>query len=321
MDLKLNKVYHLDNREGLLRIPEKSANLIIADPPYFEIKGDFDFVFKSFDEYLDFMEEQAKLYKRILAENGTLFVWGHVKNIAYVQMIFDKYFNLENHITWIKKDGQQYQYYSEETARTFTSNNERILMYSNEIIETGLDRILKMNGFYGLQNYFLEEKKKLGWNNSQIDKYLDIKASSCFWDKPSSHPYRIPEEKHYKKLQETGFYSREYEDLRREYEDLRRPFYNKKRLSDCMEFGQEAHITKLYDHETKKPETLTRVLIQTCSRPGDLVVVPFAGSGTECSMSLKEGRNFIGFDTEEKHVNTSNKRCLKIENSPTFNFI
>jgi hypothetical protein len=38
------------------------------------------------------MEDQARLYKRVLADNGTLFVWGDKKNIAYVQVIFDKYF-------------------------------------------------------------------------------------------------------------------------------------------------------------------------------------------------------------------------------------
>ena len=27
-------------------LPDNCANLIIADPPYYEVKGDFDFVFK-----------------------------------------------------------------------------------------------------------------------------------------------------------------------------------------------------------------------------------------------------------------------------------
>ena len=78
----------MDNRQGLSELSEKSVNLIISDPPYFEVKGEFDFVWKSFDEYLQFMEDQARLYKRVLADNGTLFVWGDKKNIAYVQVIF-----------------------------------------------------------------------------------------------------------------------------------------------------------------------------------------------------------------------------------------
>jgi DNA modification methylase len=75
-----------------------------------------------------------------------------------------------------------------------------------------------------------------------------------------------------------------------------------------MSFDQEAHITGKYDHDTVKPETLTRALILTCSRPNDLVVVPFAGSGTECAMAVKEGRKTIGFEITEKHAKMSNER-------------
>ena len=39
-------------------------------------------------------------------------------------------------------------------------------------------------------------------------------------------------------------------------------------------------------------------IIQTCSRKGDLVLVPFSGSGTECAMAAKEGREFIGFNAD-----------------------
>lgn len=78
-----------------------------------------------------------------------------------------------------------------------------------------------------------------------------------------------------------------------------------------MKFSQESSITMNYDHETQKPETLTRALILTCSRENDLVVVPFAGSGTECAMSAKENRNFVGFDIERKYVEMANKRCLE----------
>src|ERR1017187_9806896 len=80
-------------------IPDKSVQLIIADPPYFEVKGDFDFIWKSFEDYLLDVERWAKECKRLLADNGTLFWWGHAKKIAYAQVIFDKYFNLENNIT------------------------------------------------------------------------------------------------------------------------------------------------------------------------------------------------------------------------------
>ena len=109
---------------------------------------------------------------------------------------------------------------------------------------------------------------------------------------------------------------KEYEELRKEYEYQRRFFYNPQKFEEVFEFSQQSSISKDYEHETVKPEKLTRALILTCSRQNDLVVVPFAGSGTECAMSAKEGRNFIGFDIEQKHVDTSTKRCNWILRQP-----
>jgi DNA modification methylase len=57
--MELNKVHHLDWLENGL--PDKSVQLIIADPPYFEIKGEFDFIWSSFDEYLKDVEEWARI--------------------------------------------------------------------------------------------------------------------------------------------------------------------------------------------------------------------------------------------------------------------
>jgi site-specific DNA-methyltransferase (adenine-specific) len=88
------------------------------------------------------------------------------------------------------------------------------------------------------------------------------------------------------------------------------------KLFDIMSFDQEAHITRNYDHDTCKPETLTRALILTCSRPNDLVLVPFAGSGTEVAMAIKEGRQVIGFDVKEKYCQMSNDRIKKVLSMP-----
>ena len=72
-----------------------------------------------------------------------------------------------------------------------------------------------------------------------------------------------------------------------------------------------------FDHDTIKPEKLTRILINTCSRKNDLVVVPFAGSGTEMAMSIKEGRKAIGYDIEKKYVDMSNARIKTFKDAPT----
>ena len=122
----------------------------------------------------------------------------------------------------------------------------------------------------------------------------------------------------YLKLQTTGYFRKEFEELRKEFEELRRPFNNRFNLQEVLNFSNEqAKTGAKYDHDTVKPETLTRALILTCSRENDLVVVPFAGSGTECAMSVKEKRNFVAYEITKKHAEMSQERANKILKEPT----
>ena len=320
--MDLNFVYHSDFLEN--KLPAKCAQLIIADPPYFEVKGEFDFIWKSFDEYLQDVEKWAVECKRILADNGTLFWWGDKKKIAYSQIILDKYFNLENTIVWRKIDSMQYQYYSPDLARTFNTHNERILMYSNEVEMTGLEKINEeMKPLHPFAKYLKSEFKRAKVTNREIAKLFPSATgglTGCVSNWLNGD--NVITEEQYLKIRNylNGQYLRkeyedlrkEYEDLRKEYEDQRRYFYNELKLEEVLEFSQEGNISKNYNHETIKPEKLTRALILTCSRKNDLVVVPFAGSGTECAMAKKEGRRFIGFEKKFEYVQMSNKRVRSV---------
>lgn len=318
----LNTIHHLNFLDNT--IPDKSVQLIIADPPYYKVKGDFDFIWKTFDDYLIDVEKWAKECKRLLADNGTLFWYGNSKKIAYSQIIIDKYFNLENSLVWRKKDSIQYKYYSPDLARTFNTHNERLLMYSNDDFNV-------FHCYEDSRKYMFEEMKKAGHNYSNIDKILfgaglqtEKSAHSHLFINPNSNQGHFVTKEQYTAFQNNGMcLSRTYEDLqtvydklRKEYEETRRFFYNPNKYEEVLEFSQEGHKTGKYDHDTVKPETLTRALILTCSRPNDLVVVPFSGSGTECAMSALENRNFIGFDIEKKYVDMGNKRVKKILDSP-----
>ena len=316
--MELNKIHHMDFLKNTL--PDKCAKLMICDPPYYRVKGEFDFIWKTFADYLADVEKWAVECKRLLADNGTLFWWGNSKKIAYSQIILDKHFNLENSIVWRKTDSMQYQYYSPDLARTFNTHNERLLMYSNEIIRTGLEEIkLDVNNFKGLREYFKGLQAYIPHTKIEITNRIGQKADHCFrhgstqWDLPTKETYAELITA-FKIDSWTGY--KEYETLRQEYETLRRFFRNDAKLEEVLEFSQNGHNTKNYDHETQKSETLTRSLILTCSRKGDLVVVTFSGSGTECAMSAKEGRPFIGFDVKKKYVDMGNERCDIILSQP-----
>ena len=317
--IEQNKIYNADCLEIARQLPDGCVNLLIADPPYFEVKGAFDFVWPNFEAYLSDVEKWAAEFSRILSPTGTLFWYGHALKIAYAQVIFDRHLTLLNSLVWEKTECQTKRA-DPEQSRRFAPVTERILMYSKEKDTTGLSSIMdNPDCFQSIKAYMRAQRKMVmqakGFTKqSEFDEWINeitetrsIASRHYFAD--SQFCIATPEI--WAKMQATGFFQREYEDLRREYEDLRRPFNNETILTDVLKFSQETHITRNYEHDTKKPETMTRSLILTCSRKNDLIFVPFAGSGTECAMAAREGRRFIGCEIDPKHHKTASDRTEK----------
>jgi DNA modification methylase len=55
-------------------------------------------------------------------------------------------------------------------------------------------------------------------------------------------------------------------------------------------------------HYAPFPEQLVRPIIEACSEAGDLVVDPFAGSGTTCRVAVSLGRRCLGIDLNPQYV-------------------
>jgi site-specific DNA-methyltransferase (adenine-specific) len=68
---------------------------------------------------------------------------------------------------------------------------------------------------------------------------------------------------------------------------------------------------KLYGHPTIKPMPLILRLIRNSSTAGQLILDPFAGSGTTLAAAKTLGRNFIGFEIEPKWCNVANQRITE----------
>jgi len=321
MPYEINKVHHdnfLNNR-----LPDKCAKLIISDPPYFEVKGDFDFIWKSFDDYLKDVEKWAIECKRLLADNGTLFWYGHAKNIAYAQVIFDKYFNLINNLVWDK--GSFMGLEESEGLRSFAPCTERILMYGSKAQDTTGRDFIEENYIAPRNPFSREISKGMALYNLRELDFRKLRPSKngnlTGWCSNIILGSSTPTKQDWELIETIIKSGKEYEELRKEYEELRRPFANYFKLQEIFRFSNEAVKTGAkYDHDTVKPETLTRALIMTCSREDDLVVVPFAGSGTECAMAVKEGRKTIGFEITEKHAKMSNDRVQNILRQPSLFF-
>jgi len=78
-------------------------------------------------------------------------------------------------------------------------------------------------------------------------------------------------------------------------------------LWDGMLQGNMADKEKRY-HPTQKPVPLFVWCLLNYSKPGDLIIDPFCGSGTTALACHKTGRRFICIDREQKYIDIAQKR-------------
>ena len=68
-------------------------------------------------------------------------------------------------------------------------------------------------------------------------------------------------------------------------------------------------------HPTQKPEALLHRIIVSSSRPGDIVLDPFFGSGTTGAVAKKLHRNWIGLEKDETYVQVAQQRIDSVTES------
>ena len=55
-------------------------------------------------------------------------------------------------------------------------------------------------------------------------------------------------------------------------------------------------------------------MLDISSKPGDLLLIPFVGSGTDCVVAKMNGLHFVGFELEEKYVKIAEERLKHCKN-------
>ncbi|WP_137743365.1 DNA-methyltransferase [Robertmurraya siralis] len=108
-ELELNRIYQRDVIEGLKMIPDNSATLVIADPPYYKIvKENWDNQWESESEYYEWCRQWIRESKRILKQDGALYIWNWFDNICSLGHIAKaEGFTIRNLITWNRGGGRE----------------------------------------------------------------------------------------------------------------------------------------------------------------------------------------------------------------------
>lgn len=113
----------------LSSLDDDSVDLVVVDPPYFEIvKNDWDNQWDSESSYLDWCRDWTQECFRVLKPEGCFYVWGTTKTDTFLRYKLDVLNNIpdahyQNWIVWAYDWGGR-------TKKKFPRKHEDLLMYS-----------------------------------------------------------------------------------------------------------------------------------------------------------------------------------------------
>ena len=348
-----NQLIWGDNKfvmNSLLKDFEGKINLIYIDPPFatgadfkmpigingerfvkspsgIEIKAYRDTWGQGLSSYLQMMYDRLILMKKLLAEDGRIFVhmdW-HVGH--YVQTIMDEIFGKENFRNNIivkrgRKKGLQYQFKQIDKLHV---NNDVILLYSKN---TSTKFKLPLSEKEGVT------AKWMGfWSNADRPtmRYeifgITPKRGQWKWSRERAlkaiENYKTYIDEHSNKMSLEDYW--EMMDKKVEFIRYRPgtkyPQYwvapREKKILDNVWFDVEAYSYKTKFPTEKHEELLTRI-INLFSEPGDIVADFFCGSGTTLAVAEKLGMRWIGCDISRYAIHVTRKRLLEIPGCKPF---
>ena len=247
-ELPLDTILQGDCIAEMARLPDKSVDMIFADPPYnLQLGGDLfrpegsrvDAVndewdkFESLTAYDNFTREWLEQARRILKDDGTIWVIGSYHNIYRVgALLQDAYFWILNDIVWRKANPMP-----NFRGTRFTNAHETLIWCAKD------------------------EKARYTFNYRAMKALNDDLQMRSDWLLPiCSGGERVKGEN-----------------------------------------GSKAH-------PTQKPEALLYRILLACTKPGDVILDPFFGTGTTGAVARRLGRRWIGVEREPSYVKVAKER-------------
>jgi site-specific DNA-methyltransferase (adenine-specific) len=311
-NVKLLIDLHLgDCLEVMADMPDKSVDLIIADPPYNIKKAEWDRI----PDYIPWCGEWISQCVRLLKDTGSFYCFHNdmpqvSRLVIWIEentpFIFKQFIVWNKRFSGCRNKGFLDGFVETGQLRNFQQMAEYLLFYTFQD-ETGLTAIYAdRKCFRTIKSYFDGELDKSSYTQQSISAVLKNQMASHYFgfSKRDKTQWVFPTKEMYCRLQTTGFFRREYEDLRREYEDLRYTFNHQKTHHSVWDYDAAAKN----GHVTPKPVSLIENIVTHSSNEGDAVFDPFMGSGTTGVACVRLGRKFIGIEKDPEYFKIAQKR-------------
>lgn len=311
-------LYHGDSLKVLPSL-NIEAQVLLTDPPYFKVKQDeWDNQWDKASEFLGWMGSILDAAKPLLTEHASAWVFASPAMTSSVERLVGERFRVLNSIRWAKNGGDNLRRVSLPAIRSFVSIWEGIIFAEQfDDAYDAASKALRREVFTPLGDYLRAEWEHAGWKAGALGVALGYdSAMPSRWAEGSS----LPTASAYQRLRDTlnaaggDYLAREYGDLvaenarllaefesqRVSIEHLRRPFNitDRKLSEDIWHFPSVPGYPG--KHSCEKPLPMLRHMIEASSRPGDLVLDAFAGSGSTLDAARQTGRRAVGIEKDER---------------------
>lgn len=253
------------------------------------------------DNYLQFMFERLMLLKELLSEKGFLFFHCDYHQGHYLKILMDEVFGRDNLRNEIVVKRVQKNFIEGETIRSMNNAYDVIFLYSKSTNSKFLPPRAKVNG---------NGKKEENWHSFDAPNWSGNRPNlsyELFGVKPPTGRVWIWAKERAEEAIKQGILRKNPTSGKPEY---------------LVENGKGELVNNLWmdvlayqfseDYPTEKSENLLSRIIQICSKPDDLVLDCFIGSGTTAAVAQKLGRRWIGADINKGAIQTTSKRLQSI---------
>jgi site-specific DNA-methyltransferase (adenine-specific) len=292
----MNKVVLGDCIDELKKLETGSVDLVIADPPYWKVIGEqWDYQWRTESDYVEWCLKWVSEVSRVLRYGGTFYLFGYFRTLALLVPYFDKFeLDLRQQIL-VDKGMRAVSGRATKNYKLFPNTSESALF------------IIKDNKQF-IKPFLKQHQEKQGLSSKEINERLGVKSNgggmwSIYTGKNVCEQF--PTKELWEKLQNVLKFELNYEKVAQ-------TFNPQMGLTDIwrdIDFYKEERV-----HPTQKPLTLIKRLIMASSNEGDLVVDPFAGSGSTALASVQLKRKFYTIELDEKYYNDVLTRLETVKN-------
>ncbi len=323
-DIFDNRLIFGDNLLALKALEQEFAGkvkCVFIDPPY-----NTGSAFTHYDDgvehslWLSLMRDRLELIRRLLSEDGSLWITIDDNECHYLKVLCDEVFGRTNFVTnviWQKR------FSPNSTAQYISDSHDHVLVYAPDKPKWNrnlLPRDEKLNSSYKNP----DNDPRGPWTSGDLSARNSYSAGIYPIQTPSGRTIAGPPKGMYWRVSKEKFAEMDCDGRIWWGKDGNNVPRMKRFLSDVME-GVVPQTIWLHDEvgntqeakkevmavvpldaevfQTPKPERLLRRILELASNPGDVVLDSFAGSGTTGAVAHKMGRRWIMVELGE-HCHT-----------------